>query len=271
MTRVLHIVFVLAALQSCALFGKKSDEAPIAKCGKAYLYPSDILGENYTPEDVANIGEAQINDWIVQQLWYKEAKSKLKEEYSAEREIENLRTAVYVSQYQQQLVESQEINISDEEILTYFKEHKDQFISQYEEFKIQMFILPTDFNNLPQNISQLNDDIISNNLKTYCESHPSKCIQDTKWASKQDLDALGIPDYLQKTSINYEEFLKEDNETILLRILEKRNAGTPMSLELASNKIRQILFFQKSSELIKAKDEELLTNAQKKKNIEIYK
>lgn len=80
-----YFVAILSLLLSCGL--KKTDEQALAKVKGEYLYPSAILGENYTPEDVNQISQNQIDEWINSELWYLTAKKELSNTQEIEEKV----------------------------------------------------------------------------------------------------------------------------------------------------------------------------------------
>lgn len=260
------IILVLTACNS-----NSSNEEALAKVKGSYLYPSAILGSNYSAEDVAEISEGQINKWVNDEVWFSIAKEELSGINDIEKQVKAYERSLYISALKEKYLTTKPNNVSDEEIITYFKENKEKYTTIKNLYKMQMIIVGDQLSNIEDIKKALNSSSENQFIEEYCKSKRDDCILTPTWVDESFLATINLPNYLWKNQVKTEEYFLSDNQKLLYRIIESRNKGQLMPLEQVSQEIISILEFQKAKELLEKRQNELILNAQKNNEIELFK
>lgn len=265
-----HFIFILLILLfSCS--SNKKDENPIAKVGNSFLYPSDILGDDYTTEDEKQISETQIDAWINNELWYNTAKKELDNTSDIEEKVKEYEKNLYIAAYKESFLKENTIAVGDDEIVKYFKENRDKFQNLDDLYKVEFVKLDSKISNIDEIIESLNRNQENVLVSEVCTQQPTDCMLNPVWITEDAFQEVGLPEYLWVVKVKFQSFYINDEKILLYRITDKRTKGELMPLELASSEIISILEFQKAKKILQKKEKDLFLNNQKNNEIEIYK
>lgn len=248
-----------------------SNEQPLAKVGKVYLYPSVFLGDDYTAADVKEITELQIDEWIKKELWYAEAQKNIEDNLEIENKVRDYKQSLYLNAYQDLLLQNKTNLVSKEDVVDYYSKHKMDYILNENQYKIQYIELSSEISNLDEIKEALDQDVQSQFVLDHCAENKSLCLLEATWVNDEKLKEFDLPEYVWKTSTTFENYYKGDDKVCLFRILEKKKEGEFIPLELVNKEIATILNFNKSKEILKKQEDQLFKNAQNNQNFEIYK
>lgn len=243
----------------------------MAKVKGEYLYPSAILGEDYTAEDVKQISSTQIDSWVNNELWYLTAKKELENTTDIEEKVKQYEKSLYITTYKEKFVKENNITVGDDEIVKYFKENNNKYQNLDNLYKIEFVKLDSKISNIDEVLESLNRNEENVLVSEVCSQHPNDCILSPTWISEDIITEIGLPEYLWVTKVKFQSFYLNDEKVLLYRITDKRNKGELMPLELVSSEIISILEFQKANKILDKKQKDLFLNTQKNNEIEIYK
>lgn len=253
---------------SCKFWKESREENPIAKVNGNYLYPSDLIDPSQDIGDTTLWNENQIEEWVKRELMYAQAK---KEDVSQDLQdkLEDYKQSLVIAAYQQKLLESANIQISEEKITAYYKEHLNDYQLDHDLYKLSYYILPND-DNLDSILKDLNQNGSASFLNNYCLENIQFCMNKDLWVEDLVLSDIYLPQYLWVSSSKFQSYYREDNLVCVYRIEAKKKDGEAIPLVQVKPEIIQILRFQMEKEFLKNKEDELFLNAQNKKNFEIY-
>ncbi len=134
------IIFITGILFSgCEFLNLKNKENPtegrraLARVDDTYLFEDELEGlfpNSISADDSAGLTQRYVNTWVKKQLMIKEAASKIAfNEAELERKLLDYKYALMVYEYQKEYIQEQLSDaVTDEEIVQYYNDHKDNFI-----------------------------------------------------------------------------------------------------------------------------------------------
>lgn len=256
---------------SCKQSNQYADEFPLARVGDRYLYPSDLLGSNYEPSDTSLLTPEVINTWINKELLYNYVSKKQSISKEIENKLFDYEQSLLINAYEESILMNFPITISEDMVLSYYKEHSSKYEILEDVYKFQYLIVSDSYPQLDSILELLNDDIIEASLEAYCNESEGRCLLSPSWVSFDILASTGLPEYMWKESTKFQKFYLDNYVVLLYRILDKRKVGEKTPLEIVKEEIREIILFQKQKELLKNKEEEIISKALNDEKVEIYK
>jgi hypothetical protein len=277
----LSCIFLL--LYSCEFFKKEETGVPVARVNDMYLYQNDI--QNLVPQDVskedsANIVNNYINKWATQKLLIANAKINLSLEKQNEFDklVEQYKNDLYTKAYLEALVnQSIDTNITTEEAITIYDRNK-------ETFKLNEELIKFRYINLNEN--SVNLDEIKKRFKRF--NNEDKRILDSiaiqfKSYSLNDSIWIRADQAISKISgikvENKKELLKKSNfieikDSLGLYLMQindvlLRNETAP--IEYVMPTIKQIVLNKRKLEFIKQLEKDITKDAIKNKQFELFK
>jgi hypothetical protein len=275
------LLFVLGI--SCdGLFSKQPDSEPLARVGDASLYKEDIeslLSATRNQQDSASIVANYINNWAIKQLLFSKAQINLSEDEIAafERLVANYRIDLYTRAYKEALVlRGEDTTITDSQLQRFYEQEKENFILKEKLVQLRFVQLPKQF---------LNKDEVIERLKRFEQEDQvfldSIGVQFTKLNFN---DSLWIPvtRIIQEIPpINFdneERYLKksqffelEDSLGVYLgKIADVRTINEIAPLAYIKPTIRQVLLNRRKLEFMRRLETEILDEAVKQNEFEIY-
>lgn len=256
-------------MSSCNFWSKPKDEDPIAKVNGRYLYPSDLIAPGEEGVDAGTWNESQVDNWIRRELWYVQAE-KEGASFEIQEKLEDYKRSLMIAAYQESLLASSNIIITEEAIKAYYKENMGAYKLKEDLFHLEYYILPND-DKAEKILDDLNKNFSNEDLSLYCQEHNDSCMSQGLWVEELMLQDLGLPQYLWTSSPKFQQYYLDDDFVCVYRIESKRKSGEAIPLDQVRSEIILLLQFQQEKEILKKKEEELFLNAQNKKNFEIYK
>ncbi|MCB9255512.1 MAG: hypothetical protein H6579_00090 [Chitinophagales bacterium] len=264
-------IFFCLLFYSCKNSNERSDEFPIARVGDRYLYPSDLLGKNHELSDTSLITPEAINTWINKELLYNYVSKKQSVSAEIENKLFDYEQSLLINSYEESVLMNFPISITEDMILSYYKENGSKYEILEDVYKFQYLVLSDAYPELDSIIGLLNKDIVEASLESFCKESEGRCLLNPSWVSSDILASSGLPEYMWKESAKFQKFYLDNYVVLLYRILDKRKIGEKIPLEIVKEEIREVLLFQKQKELLRKKEEEIISKALNDEEVEIFK
>ena len=274
---------LLCAFVSCDfLFKRKEDKIAVARVGESYLYKEDlepILLPNMSKTDSTSLVNNYINTWAYKQLLLSKAKINLPEDKLEhfEQLVSNYRTDLLTGAYKEALVlQSHDSVISKAQLTEFYEREK-------ENFKLKERIMQLRFVELP--VQYLDKDLVAKKLKDFKEDDKryldSISVQfqkvnfnDSIWVSVfrvmeeiTPLVAENQDKYLKKSQF-FE--LQDSLGVYLAKVNDLLEINDIAPLSYMEPTIKQLLLNRRKLDYMKKLEVELLDEAIKEKEYEVY-
>ena len=277
------LVALVAFLQSCDFNLKEDQGKVVARVGDSYLYERDIsklIKGDMSESDSALVADRFIDRWARKKIMLKKAELNLSaEEADFNRLIEEYREGLITSAYRQKLV-SQYLDtvITVQEIKQFYGKNKANFILNND-------LVMLKYANFPKNISEKRnivklirrDDLESfSKLESLCYQFANKfSISDSVWVPLHDLK-MKMP---QLKKVKKNKLLKKGSfieiqdslNLYLTRILDVRKKKEIAPLSFVDERIRNIILNKRKLELMSSMESQLVEDAIKNREFEIFK
>lgn len=255
---------------------------PIARVNNNFLYPEDIEGlvaNGVSSEDSTNRVERYVNSWIRKQLIIDEAMSKMEfDEAELQRKILEYRYSLIGYEYQSYII-SQNLNknISDEDILTYYNEHRDNFPLKQNVFRGKFIKVPIQAPkiNTAKRLIRSDKESDLEELRSFCLTYATLYnLEDSSWVNYDELikstplaeDPKNL-DMLKRN--NFFEF--NDKESLyLIRVFEYKTKNEIAPVEIVRDQIRNIILNKRKVELAKNLEEDVYEQAKIAGDFEVF-
>jgi flagellar motor protein MotB len=275
---LLLLFLAIAILSSCN--PKTSEEMVLAKVNDAILSADEveeIIPDNASKEDSLYITQSYVNQWVKSQLYLSKAKENLNlEEMDFEKEIQDYKNSLIIQAYQEELLRQKmaETNISKEEIMEYYQKNKEDFTSAEKSFNLRYFIAPEesfDKNECKELIQSKNKDEA---FESFCLRHALDFyIDDEKWLTAKEINSM-LPVFLSNQILSSpEKQFVEYNDSLnyyAIMLFDIKEANEIKAIEMVEDEIKQILLFKKQREFLNNFEKEMISDAEKKGEIEVF-
>ena len=278
----LYILILCVLITSCEFFKKTDNREPIAKVKTSYLYKEDVedvVPEGASKEDSILMVNSYINRWARQLLLMDGALVNLSEDKQNEfsKLVKQYKSDLFTKAYLEGLVKK---NI---DTVVYQNEAKKFYEANKESFKLNDDLLQFRYISLPLNPIDL-DTIetrfkrFNNKDKRYLDSisvqFKSYLLNDSIWIKYSQV-ATKIPivnmenknQLLKKT--NYLQ-LKDSLNLYLMQVNDVRSQNDYAPLEYVNTSIQQIVINKRKLELIKQLENDIIQDAIKNNQFQIY-
>ncbi|MEX0274644.1 MAG: peptidyl-prolyl cis-trans isomerase [Flavobacteriaceae bacterium] len=277
------IAFLIMGMQSCKdLLTKKEEREPIARVGEAFLYKEDLdplIGKGLSPGDSVAFVVNYINNWASKQLLLSKAKINLPEDKLAEYDalVEGYRTDLYTRAYKDALVQKGTDTLISKRQLQLFYER------ERENFKLKEKLVQLRFIQLPKPF--LDKEGVIERLKRFSEEDVAYLdsigiqfkklnFNDSVWVPATRVISEIPPltperadRYLKKSQF----FELEDSLGVYLaKINGVLNENQVAPLSYIEPRIKQVLLGRRRLEYIKRLETELIDEAIKENEFELY-
>lgn len=282
MRKVLFLLMLLPVLlESCVNSEKEGDRVRLAKVGGEYVYLDEALGgmpSGLSTKDSAIYVRQFVRNRVKDLLVYEKAVKNIPQNQELEDLVENYRRSLIIYEYQQQVLnEKMQTEISDTEMMDFYKTNSKRFPAEHSLVK-GVFI------KIPKNSPDLNK------LKGLYKSASSEslekiekiCVQNAgqfeyfydKWVSFDD-----IMDKIPYNMGSQSDFLRsrstldvtENGYCYLLYIKEYVLSGNTAPFEYISDDVKNVMINTRKSDFIHQFEQKMLSDAEKKKKITYYK
>lgn len=279
MIKQLLILVLAALLLAASACDRKKDEVILARVDGEELYLSDI----YMPADLHGTDSVaflnnMVQQWIVEQLMYAEAKEKMsEEELDIDREVERMKRQLVVGRYEQKLL-SDSVNfvINESEALQYYEDNPEEFMLKDNIVRVRYVKIPIENPETEEFRTLLKSNEASDysKLVKLCnEQALNSFIDDMVWLYFNDLlKEVPIKTYNQEEFLNNNRFveLEKDSVLFLLNIKGFMVKDSRAPFPLVKEKIISILQARKNKELLKEHRNKLYKSALSEKKIEVF-
>jgi hypothetical protein len=285
--KIFFFVGITGTFFSCDLIRRKpelvtSDRQPVARVNNIYLYKDELEGigtSDASKEDSIARITAYVNSWIRKQLMMQEAGQKIKiNDVEVERKVLDYRYSLigyeYLNYYiRQNLTDS----VTEEEILKYYNEHRDNFI-------LKKNIVRATFIKVPKGAprtAKIKDWLFSNKpkdqeeLNSYCLSFSASYnLSDSTWLEFDKLAVnsplADIPNKIQFLR-SYPYYETSDNDYLyFLKIYAYKISDNESPIDFVRNDIKNIILNKRKAELSKKLEDEVYENGVRNSLFEIY-
>ncbi|NJB38038.1 peptidyl-prolyl cis-trans isomerase [Croceivirga sp. JEA036] len=281
--KLLGITCLVFGLTSCGkLFKKQEDKPALARVGDAYLYQEDIASlvtANMSKEDSAAFVSNYINTWASKQLLMNKSKINLPENKLAEfdRLVSDYKTDLYTRAYLEALVQKAlDTTITEEQLTAFYQEQKENFKLNERVVQLRFVVLPPQFLNMEEVKTKLKS--FKPEDKQFLDSIAVQFkkihLNDSIWISTSRLTteipaltAVKPDDYLKKSQF----FELQDSLGVYLgKVNNVLKVNDIAPLPYVEPNIKQIILNRRRLELMRKLETELIDEAVKTKDFEIY-
>ena len=275
-------LFAMVILGGCNYVWKKEQPKALARVGEKYLFKEDVkalMGKNLSPEDSTSFVNNYINTWASKQLLLDKAKINLPEEKLAEYDafVSDYRTDLYTRAYKEALM--QQVNdstVSQEELERFYASEKENFRLKEMLVKLRFVALPKDFINKVEVAERLKnfgekDQMVLDSISVQFRK---TSFNDSIWITASRI----IDEIPPLTFENVEKQLKksqflnleDDNGVYLAKILDVRSVDEIAPLSFIEPTIEQVLLSRRKLDFIRNLETEVIDEAIKEKEFEVY-
>lgn len=276
-------VILLLSFGSCQLFAPEQKPESIARVGKNYLYKSDILDlipAGTSKQDSILIVQSYIDRWATQKLLIEAAERNLSENMQKEYNtlIDQYKVDLYTKGYLEEIVKrSVDTVVSENELKEYYKKNKENFKAT--ETLVKMRYINIDKDN--PKLATIRDKFFNFQKTdkkfwdTYSLQFKSFAFNDSIWVEMEQV-------YSKLPVVNTEnrdEIIKAgkkmqilDNQDLyLIKVTDviDRNGISPFGYIKPT--LKEVIINQRKLELIKKFEKEIIDDAIKNKDYELYK
>ncbi|MBT8282234.1 MAG: peptidyl-prolyl cis-trans isomerase [Muriicola sp.] len=280
---ILGIPVLFLFLGSCeGLFKSEPENTPLARVGNEYLYREDIeslLNAQLNEQDSASLVTNYINNWAVKQLLFSKAQINLTEEQIAsfERLVANYRVDLFTRAYKEALVlRGEDTTVTESQLRQFYENEKQNFILKEKILQLRFVQLPKQFLNKDEVIKRLNqfkeeDQVFLDSIGV---QFTKLNFNDSLWIPLtriiQEIPPLTYENearYLKKSQF----FEMEDSLGVYLgKISDIRDINEIAPLSYIKPTLRQVLLNRRKLDFLNRLETELLDEAVKQKEFEIY-
>ena len=278
-------IFILSffGLVACDFPAVKTQIKPLARVNDALLYKKAIdfsFIEGRTEADSILFVQNIINDWATTQLLIDGAILNLSESTQVDFEelVQQYKSDLYTSAYVEALV-SQNIDtlVSDSELQKVYVANKQLFVLKEDLLKLRYININASISNLKEikkRFKRFNseDEIRLDSISIQFNSF---YLKDSIWIKSEQVVSKIKPLQLgfNKVLLKKPNFiqLKDSLGLYLMQISEVLERGKPAPIEYVSPTLKQIVINNRKLKLIKKLKSDIVNDAIKNKNFEIYK
>ena len=273
----------LLAMSSCDTYLRSPEvNSALAKIGDQYLYRSDIpsyLFENNTPEDSTALVNDFINQWAAKQLLIQKALLNLPQEKieAFDRLVANYKADLYTQAYKEALVHARtDPSFSEEELKEFYLQEKQNFRLKERLLRLRFVKLPIGFKDLKGISAKLKsfreEDILY--LDSISIQFHAMNLNDSLWVPLgriiQEIPPFGSENaeiYLKKSQF-FE--LQDSLEVYLGQVVDMLQVNDTAPLSYIRPTLEQVLEIRKKQEFVKQLERDIINEAIKNKNLELF-
>jgi hypothetical protein len=264
-------------MASCTPVEKPMEETDVelAKVFSKKLFLSELEGmvpEGATSEDSTKIINAEVERWTRETLLMLEAEKNIPADLNIDELVRDYRMSLVRYNYEQYLVETQlDSVISDQEILTYYEENKEQYQLQSSILRCFLIKVPKSSPNLGQLRSWWSSSKSEDfqKMKDYARQNASfYMLERDSWYQQSDLKAQ-LP---QVSNLNLAQNLNQSDENhfYFLEVYEKKSSNGLAPLGYIEDQIKKVILHKRKMVLLDQRKEELYDRETGKKNVKIF-
>ncbi len=270
-------------LQNGDQTGASNSKDLIASVGTSYLFKSDInnlISEETSPKDSAQIAERFVKNWIKKELLIKEANTNVRIDQSEiERKVADYRYTLLSYEYQKLMVQRLlDTMVTNDEVESYYLDNQNNFTLRQNIFRGRFMKVNQDApkkNNIRRWMkSKRPQDIES--LRSYAfQFADNYSLEDSTWIKFDDI----IKSSPFSTISNKVQFLRRNRYVeeadstylYLLNIEEYKISEETSPLEFVREEIRNIILNKRKVELAKSLENDIYERAKENEDYRIYR
>ncbi|MFD0861209.1 peptidyl-prolyl cis-trans isomerase [Sungkyunkwania multivorans] len=276
------IFFLFLVMASCEWFQPKPTGEVIARAGNEFLYKNDIEGvvpEGIAATDSTIMVKNFIDNWARQQLLIEKAKLNLSEgkQESLSKLVQQYENDLFTKTYQEALVSAGiDTIVSDTEIATFYEDNKENFKLNEQLLKLRYIKLSKRHNGISEVTTRLKrfDEEDKRYLDSIALQFRAYSLNDSVWAKAVQvyqrippLTDAPADQYLKKSQF----FTLEDSlEVYLVRVNDVLQRNDTAPLAYVAPTVKQIIINRRKLEFIKKLEKDIIDDAIKNKQYEIY-
>lgn len=230
---------------------------------------SSRIPNNLSYDDSTILAERIVNSWIREQVLLAQAEKSLTEEDERfQRQIQAYRNALLVSEYESRFVNSRlNRDVTDAEV-------EEFHTTNTELFKLPEHVIQAVFFHLPEEELELDsakywlqeaDSITMPLLEKWCIEHSATYHVDTEywWYLSDLLDQVPLQIYRLEDQLKRRKVTEfsSDGHTYMLKIIDHRLKDLPSPLEIARERIEEIIIQDRRRELLENLRDDLVKEA----------
>ncbi len=274
---VLSILCCLTLWQCNKKNGDKKEDKLLAKVYDRNLYLSELEGvvpEGTVPTDSALLVAAYIQRWLGEQLMMYEAERNISKDLNIDELVRNYRASLVRFNFEEHLIaEKLDSTVSNDELLAYYENNKDQF--QLESTILKCLVLKLS-PKAPQN--EINKLWNSRNpadeakLSAFAKQWASLALLDReKWYTLQEVAAL-LPNGTltsENASSRREGTLSDGDVRYYYRVIDAVQGKATAPFDYAKDQAQKIILHKRKQELLERWKEDLYQKELRRENIKI--
>ncbi len=276
-----NFLLLLIFFISCTSGIKDTDDPVLARVYDEYLYESDLseLIPPHTPvRDSIEIVRNLIDNWIQQKLVLKKAENNLApEQMNFSKQLEEYRKSLVIFEYETKLIKHKlDTVVTDSDIESYYNQYKSNFELKDNIVKVQFVKIEqnSSYRRIIKSLLVSDKEEDRDALETYCREHASNFfLDDESWLLFDDiLKEIPIRTYNEEVYLQNHRYIEITQAPFLYMVLFKdfkiKESVSPLSFERED--IRNIIINKRKRELIKNMHKEVMMNAVKGNDFEVY-
>jgi len=290
-TKSIILLISLFYFTSCDFLQFKKDingeeptgSLPLASVGDIYLYADNLAGivpSGISKNDSLDLIESHIKSWVKKQLLISEAQKQLSfDEVELERRVLDYRYALMMHEFEKySIARNIDINISEEEIESYYKKNIDNFELKQNIIKGYFIQLSKDAPKIGRfrYLLKSNREKDIEELKSYAFSYGTKVhLDDSIWVNFNDIinatpfmEIRNKSDFLRR---NKYHDVSDDNFRYFIKISQYKLQNDTSPLEFVRDDIQKIILNKRKVRLAKKLEEDIYKNAIENEDFKIYK
>ena len=288
MRRFVKISLLAAAVSAIAcreLPDYLASDATIARVGRKELKYSDIaeaIPANLSGADSVSFVKLYVDKWFVRQLKLEEADRLFSgSEKDIEKLVEDYRQSLLMRKVDQYYVDEQmNTDFTDKDIADYYNTHKSDFILDRTLVRGRILRFDASYRQSKKLMEQMraaaSSQAAAKTFSDVCEKNDFLLIDNrAEWVSFADflsnLPTTRTQDYTSLLDKSGIQEMKANDARYYFDFTSVCRKGNVAPLEMVSDNIRRILLTQRRSEIIKAHEEQIVSEAVARGHALIYK
>ncbi|MBT8263918.1 MAG: peptidyl-prolyl cis-trans isomerase [Muriicola sp.] len=281
--QIASCAIVLLLIFSCeGLFQQETDNEPLARVGNTYLYKADIKaipGDAMTAQDSISFVTNYVNNWAVKQLLFSKAQINLTEDQIQEfdRLVANYRLDLFTRAYKEALVLSgEDTTITDSQLQSFYEQEKENFVLKEKLVQLRFIEIPLQFLNkeeVTEKLKRFNEEDLAY-LDSVGVQFRKLNFNDSLWVPVsrvlREIPPLSYENegrYLKKSQF----FELEDSIGVYLgKVSNVLSVNEIAPLSYIEPTIRQVLLNRRKLDYMRRLETEILDEAVKQKEFEVY-
>ncbi|MDX1910912.1 MAG: hypothetical protein SFV22_05470 [Saprospiraceae bacterium] len=275
--RLIPILLGCALLWHCGNKAEKKEDKVLATVYDRNLYLSELDGvvpEGTAPADSALLVSAYLQRWLREQLMMYEAERNIPKDLNIDELVRNYRASLVRYNFEEQLIaEKLDSTVSNDELLAYYENNKDQF--QLESTILKCLVLKLS-PQAPQN--EINKLWYSRNpadetkLIAFARQWASLALLDReKWYTLEEVATLLPKGTLSSDNVSSrrEGTLSDGDYRYYYRVMEAVQGKTTAPFDYVKDQALKIILHKRKQELLERWKEDLYQKELRRENIKI--